>query len=161
MRNGIDPGGALPKTMGSPGSAAMHTMAEVYHTFNTHADTRSAECSEKGCRRIQPTRSRPAGEQQTDDGKRARTGASPIAADPAVAGVQFMESLGQAPMYPEKPLYIHQPTGKRYTRALFTAASIAHNGCVKPCCAKWIDTASPCPMEEHPFAELQKRSRGS
>ena len=61
-----------------------------------------------------------------------------------------MDGLGQTPKYPEKPLYTHPPTGKRYTRAIFTAASMAHNGCVKPCCAKWIDPASPCPMEGQP-----------
>ena len=103
-----------------------------------------------GWKCIQLPHSRSPGDQQTGDGKRQRMGPSGISTDPVVAGAQFLNGFGQAPKHPEKPLYTHPPTGKKYTRALFTAASITHNGCVKPCCAKWIDPASPCPMEGQP-----------
>ena len=122
----------------------MRAIADIYTTFNTRSETRRAESSELGCKTIHLPRSRPSGDQQLGDGKRLRTGPSGIAIDPTVAGAQVMRCLGQAPNFPEKPLYTHSPTGKKYTRAIFTAASIAHNGCVKPCCAKWIDPASPC-----------------
>ena len=124
----------------------MRAIADVYTTFNTRAETRRAESSELGCKTIHLPRSRPSGDQQPGDGKRLRTGPSGIAVDPAAAGAQFMSGLGQAPKFLEKPLYTHPPTGKKYTRALFIAASMAH----KPCCAKWIDPASPCPMEGQP-----------
>ena len=71
----MDPGGALPRAVVRPGSAAMRTIADVYTTFNTRADTRRAESSEIGCKSIQLPRSRPAGEQQPGDGKRLQDGA--------------------------------------------------------------------------------------
>ena len=62
VRDGMDPGGALPRAVVRPGSAAMRTIADVYTSFNRCADTRRAESNEKGCKSIQLPRSRPAGE---------------------------------------------------------------------------------------------------
>jgi hypothetical protein len=67
VRDCMDPGGVLPRAVVRPGSAAMRTIADVYTTFNTRADTRRAESSEKGCKSTQLPRSRPAGEQQPGD----------------------------------------------------------------------------------------------
>ena len=73
VRDGMDPGGVLPRAVVRPGSAVMRTIADVYTTFNTRADTRRAESTEMGLKCIQLPRSRPAGEQQPGDGKRLRT----------------------------------------------------------------------------------------
>ena len=90
IRDGMDPGGALPREVVRPGSAAMRLIADVYTTFNTRADTRRAEGTEMGLKCIQLPRSRPAGEPLTGDSKRLRAGPAGIPADPAVAGAQFI-----------------------------------------------------------------------
>ena len=56
VRDGMDPGGALPRAVVRPGSAVMRTIADVYTTFNTRADTRRAESSELGSRSISSCR---------------------------------------------------------------------------------------------------------
>jgi hypothetical protein len=151
VRDGMDPGGALPREVVRPGSAAMRLIADIYNTFNTRAETRRAEGTEMGLRCIELPRSRPAGETLTGDNKRLRTGLPGGPLDPATAGAQFMDSLGNAPpKLPPKLHYTHPATGKKYSRAVFAAAAMAHNGCMQPCCAKWIDPASPCPMEGQP-----------
>ena len=66
VRDGMDPGGVLPRSVVRPGSAAMRTIADVYIKFNTRADTRRAESTEKGCASIQLPRGLSAGDQQTN-----------------------------------------------------------------------------------------------
>jgi hypothetical protein len=146
IRDGMDPGGVLPRSVVKPGSAAMRLIADIYTTFNTRADTRRAEATEMGLRCIQLPRSRPAGESIIVDSKRLRTGTPGGAPDPATL---FLDSLG-ASKFPPKLTYTYPPTGKKYLRAAFATAAVAHNGCMTPCCAKWIDPASPCPMEGQP-----------
>ena len=151
IRDGMDPGGVLPREVVRPGSAAMRLIADVYTTFNTRAETRRAEGTEMGLRCIELPRSRPAGETLTGDSKRLRTGLPGFQLDAAAASAQLLDSLGSGPAkLPPKIHYISMTTGKKYSRAVFAAASIAHNGCMQPCCAKWIDPASPCPMEGQP-----------
>jgi hypothetical protein len=150
VRDGMDPGGRLPRSVVQPGSAAMRAIADIYTTFNTRADTRRAESTESGLRCIELPRSRPAGEQQPGDGKRLRTVPPGTAQDNAAAGALFMDSLGQAAKHPVKMTYTHPTTGKIYSRAAFAVAAVAHNGCTTPCCAKWIDPSIPCPMEGQP-----------
>jgi hypothetical protein len=151
IRDGMDPGGVLPREVVRPESAAMRLIADIYTTFNTRADTRRAEGTEMGLRCIELPRSRPAGETLTGDNKRLRTGLPGFQLDAAAAGAQLLDSLGNGPAkLPPKIHYISMTTGKKYSRAVFAAASIAHNGCMTPCCAKWIEPAMPCPMEGQP-----------
>ena len=109
VRDGMDPGGTLPRAVVRPGSAAMRAIADIYTTFNTRADTRRAESSELGCKCIQLPRSRPAGEQQPGDGKRLRTGPSGIALDPQSQVRSSWTGLGQAAQVPGEAA-VHSPT---------------------------------------------------
>ena len=43
VRDGMDPGGTLPRALIRSGSAAMRAIADIYTTFNTRAETRRAE----------------------------------------------------------------------------------------------------------------------
>ena len=148
IRDGMDPGGVLPREVVRPGSAAMRLIADIYTTFNTRADTRRAEGTEMGLRCIELPRSRPAGETLTGDSKRLRTGLPGFQLDAAAASAQLLDSLGNGPAkLPPKIHYISMTTGKKYSRACIRGCvdgaqrlrfnRAAQSGSTRPARARW------------------------